>query len=315
MKNMPRWLWAAAEGLALLAVCSLIGCRPPPPEILTFDATPAQINVGKSTTLRWVVKGTDSVHIDQGIGKAAAVGSGEVSPATTIAYTLTAANTAGTASKSVVVVVNPVPLPAPDSTAPVITDVSASSETEMGAVVSWLTDEPASSQVEYGRTGDYGSITALDEQLVTSHIVSLDSLEPRMVYHFRVKSTDQAGNEALSGDYTFATTAPKSPYVLELLSSEWGRRVEGSPMLETSVLFITGTVRNASHASAKGMVCTMQCWSGDTLVKSEVEVYPSHILPGYHFDFDIDTADDPAVDNVTVEFTDSSGNEISLIVK
>lgn len=315
MKNMPKWLWGAAEGLALLAVCSLIGCRPAPPLILTFDAAPAQIDAGESTTLRWVVKGVDSVDIDQGIGKAAAVGNREVSPATTIAYTLTAANTAGTASKSVVIVVNPAPLPTPDSTAPVITNVSASSETEMSAVVSWLTDEPASSQVEYGRTVDYASITAFDEQLVTSHIVGLESLEPSTVYHFRVKSTDQAGNEALSGDYTFATAAPKSPYVLELLSSEWGRRVEGHPTLETSVLFIRGTVRNASHATVRGMACTMQCWSGDTLVKSEVDVYPSHILQGYHFDFDIHTADDPAVDNVTIEFTDSLGREISLIVE
>ena len=315
MKNMPRWLWRAAEGLALLAVCSPIGCRPAPPEILAFDAAPAQINAGESTTLRWVVKGVDTVDIDQGIGKAAAAGSGEVSPATTIAYTLTAANTAGTASKSVVIVVNPAPSLTLDSTAPVITNVSASSETEMSAVVSWSTDEPASSQVEYGRTVDYGSITASDEQLVTSHIVGLESLEPRTFYHFRVKSTDQAGNEALSGDYTFATAAPKSPYVLELLSSEWGRRVEGHPMFETSVLFITGTVRNASRASVTGMACTMQCWSEDTLVKSEVAVYPSHILPGYHFDFDIHTADDPAVDNVTLEFTDSLGDEITLIVK
>ncbi len=312
---MPRWLWGAAEGLAFLAVCSLIGCRPAPPLILTFDAAPAQIDTGESTTLRWVVKGVDSVDMDQGIGKAAAVGNREVSPATTIAYTLTAANPAGTASKSVVIVVNQAQLPTPDSIAPVITNVSASSETEMSAVVSWLTDEPASSQVEYGRTVDYGSTTALDEQLVASHIVGLDSLEPRTFYHFRVKSTDQAGNEALSGDYTFATAAPKSPYVLELLSSEWGRRVEGHPMFETSVLFIRGTVRNASHATVRGMACTMQCWSGDTLVKSEVDVYPSHILQGYHFDFDIHTADDPAVDNVTIEFTDSLGDEISLIVE
>ncbi|MCK4330927.1 MAG: fibronectin type III domain-containing protein [Dehalococcoidia bacterium] len=312
---MPRWLWGAAEGLAFLAVCSLIGCRPAPPLILTFDAAPAQIDTGESTTLCWVVKGVDSVDIDQGIGKAAAVGNREVSPATTIAYTLTAANPAGTASKSVVIVVNQAQLPTPDSIAPVITNVSASSETEMSAVVSWLTDEPASSQVEYGRTVDYGSTTALDEQLVASHIVGLDSLEPRTFYHFRVKSTDQAGNEALSGDYTFATAAPKSPYVLELLSSEWGRRDEGHPTFETSVLFIRGTVRNASHATVRGMACTMQCWSGDTLVKSEVDVYPSHILQGYHFDFDIHTADDPAVDNVTIEFTDSLGDEISLIVE
>jgi hypothetical protein len=38
-------------------------------------------------------------------------------------------------------------------------------------------------------------------------------------------------------------------------------------------------------------------------------------LPGYVFSFDIQTADDPTVNNVTVDFADSLGREIKVIEK
>ena len=303
-------------GVLLLLTGPAVACGPgAPPVILALDATPAQITAGESTTLRWVVKEPDSVSIDQGIGDVAAVGNRQLSPASTIAYTLTATNSAGTVSKSVVVTVSTAPPPVPDSTAPVITDVSASSETETSAVVTWTTNEAGSSQVEYGRSAQYGSTTVLDEELVATHSATLSGLQPNTVYHFRVKSRDAAENEALSGDYVFATPPPKSPYVLELLWSEWGRRTDEAILLEATSLFIRGSVRNTGRSTIRSMACAMQCWSGDTLVKFEVDMHHGTMMPGQHYDFDIETADDPAVDNVTIEFTDSQGQEITLIVK
>ncbi len=95
----------------------------------------------------------------------------------------------------------------PDNTPPSITNISASDITETSATITWATDEPATSQVEYGETADYGLSTTLDEELVTSHSVSLSGLEPNTIYHFRVKSKDEAGNEAASEDKTFTTSA------------------------------------------------------------------------------------------------------------
>ena len=76
-----------------------------------------------------------------------------------------------------------------DLTAPLLSSVAVSSVSASGAVVSWLTDEPADSQVEYGPTASYGSSTSLDASKLTSHTVSLSSLVPSTVYHYRVKST------------------------------------------------------------------------------------------------------------------------------
>lgn len=93
-----------------------------------------------------------------------------------------------------------------DINAPVISDVAASGITNIGVTITWATDEPATSQVEYGTSTGYGQTTALDANLVTSHVVSWTTLSAATTYHYRVRSKDAADNEAISGDHTFTTT-------------------------------------------------------------------------------------------------------------
>jgi hypothetical protein len=318
MKTKPRWYIALLACLALLSVCLFISCRPAPPAIILFNASPSEIISGQSTTLKWDIKDAANVAIDQGVGEVAAAGSVKLSPAKTIAYTLTATNAGGTVSRSLVVYVNPPPPPPTDTTPPVIKNVSASSETETGAVITWATNEPGSSQIEYGQTTEYGLIATSDE-LTTAHSITLSGLEPNTEYHYRIESKDKAGNEASSKDYSFATAVPKSDYTLEMQSLEWGRRGDisfGSGVIPgVQYLFIKGTMRNTSHGSLKGVICTMNCWSGNTIVKYEIYVHRSPTLPGQFFTFDIQTDDDPTVDNVTVDFADSLGREITVTQK
>jgi len=99
----------------------------------------------------------------------------------------------------------PGPVPSPDSTPPVISAVMVSSIGPTSAVVSWNTDEPADSQVEYGQTLPYGQSTALDTTLTTTHRVKLTGLSKGTLFHFCVQSKDAAGNLAVSADYTFGT--------------------------------------------------------------------------------------------------------------
>ena len=99
---------------------------------------------------------------------------------------------------------------ATDTTPPVISSVAASAITSAEATISWTTDEAADSQVEYGTTLAYGSSTPLDAALVTGHSQGLTGLLAETEFHYRVKSRDEAGNLAVSGDFTF-TTAPPEP--------------------------------------------------------------------------------------------------------
>ncbi|MGN6386234.1 MAG: CARDB domain-containing protein, partial [Verrucomicrobiota bacterium] len=91
-----------------------------------------------------------------------------------------------------------------DATFPVISNIKV--EPGSGAVVvTWNTDEPSSSQVEFGQTTAYGRRTPLSINLVTSHRVLVSGLTPQTGYHFRVLAQDKAGNLRASADGSFTT--------------------------------------------------------------------------------------------------------------
>ncbi len=75
------------------------------PVIQWLVSTPSSITSGAGTMLRWHVDGADAVSIDQGIGSVQAKGTTTVFPTATKTYTLTATNSAGSVSKSHIVVV------------------------------------------------------------------------------------------------------------------------------------------------------------------------------------------------------------------
>lgn len=92
-----------------------------------------------------------------------------------------------------------------DTTAPTLSAIAAVNITSVGATVQWTTNENATSQVEYGTTTAYGSMSVLNTSLVMSHGVALTGLSASTMYHFRVWSKDAANNTATSSDITFTT--------------------------------------------------------------------------------------------------------------
>jgi len=139
-----------------------------------------------------------------------------------------------------------------DTTPPVISGVGTSGMTESRATIKWETSELATSQMEYGTSDAYGSIKALDGKLTTSHSVTLTELKSKTTYHFRVKSVDKAGNEALSDDYTFSTKTTK-----ELLSATL-----------YSGITIGGRVHQLSFNIFNG--------SSQTITVTKVEIFDEH---------------------------------------
>lgn len=306
--------------LAILSAYSGVACRAEPPSIVEFTATPSEISNGASSTLKWTVENATSVIMDQGIGQVSASGSKQLSPSKTTAYTVTATNAGISVTRAVVLYVTesaPV-APAVDTAPPVIKNVATSSETETSAVVTWTTNEPATSFVDYGKDTNYG-LNTFSTEMSTNHSLTLTGLESNTAYHFRVTSSDKAGNKTSSADNIFVTAQEKSPYAVELLSEEWGRRTEtadtgmGGGLVEgTKYLYLKGKLENKSRATLRAIIITMNCWTGNTIVKYQVYVYRGPALPGQQFSFDIETADDPAVDNVTADFADSMGRDIVI---
>jgi len=97
-------------------------------------------------------------------------------------------------------------LSAPDTEAPIISNID-STTTSTTSTITWDTDEPATSLVDYGTDNGYGS-SASDNNLVTSHSIELTGLDPSTIYHFKITSVDGSNNSASTADLTFETLSP-----------------------------------------------------------------------------------------------------------
>lgn len=89
---------------------------------------------------------------------------------------------------------------------PVISNVTAGSLTTNSAVISWTTDLLSDSQIEYGLTNSYGTISALNSTVATSHSQTINGLAAGTLFHYRVYST-ATGTQSISVDNVFTTVA------------------------------------------------------------------------------------------------------------
>ncbi len=76
---------------------------------------------------------------------------------------------------------------------------------QASVVISWGTNIPATSQVEYGTTPALGQSSPQDSQLKQNHSVVLRGLQPNTTYYYRVKSVSACGVESVSELFTFRT--------------------------------------------------------------------------------------------------------------
>jgi len=106
---------------------------------------------------------------------------------------------------------------------PTISSVSAAATAWDQAIVTWGTDSPADSQLQYGTTTYCESSTQLDPALVTSHSQGLQGLQPATKYYYRVLSKNGSGSSpAVVGSFTTMARLPVISLVTGVPSS-WDR--------------------------------------------------------------------------------------------
>ena len=93
-----------------------------------------------------------------------------------------------------------------DVTPPVISGVTSAAASTT-ATVSWITSEPATSQISYGTSTVLGLSTALDSGLVSSHLQTISGLAASTTYYYSAQSKDGSGNLATSTQQSFMTTS------------------------------------------------------------------------------------------------------------
>ena len=129
-----------------------------------------------------------------------------------------------------------------DVKVPVISNAQVVADA-FSALVSWTTDEPATSRVIYGETTAYelGAVQPVGRP--TLHKVLLTGLKPETLYHYKIMSADGNGNVVRTGDRTFTSTAVQSTIV----SDDFSRCSLGSGVwsfvdpLDDASLQMTGT--------------------------------------------------------------------------
>jgi len=85
----------------------------------------------------------------------------------------------------------------PDEVAPIITNLTVFFITNTTALITWDTDEPSNSIVQYGEgNGIWNTYPSFegDVGMLKDHSVTITGLEPNTTYFFRVGSTDARGN-------------------------------------------------------------------------------------------------------------------------
>lgn len=111
-----------------------------------------------------------------------------------------------------------------DDVAPEVTRIKAEStvfldkKDKTQTVISWTTNEPATSKIYY-QEGVFGGTVTLKESTVLSdsyskdHIIVITKFKPGTVYTFRVESIDASGNSTLSKPHTFMTAKQKESII------------------------------------------------------------------------------------------------------
>jgi len=176
------------------------------------------------------------------------------------------------------------------SSGPTISGVTSTSITTSGATVNWTTDVAATSQVEYGTTTSYGTLTTLNSTLVTSHSAQLSGLATNTLYHYRVHSKNSAGVESISGDFAFqtASTTDTTPPSVSITSPASGAT-------------LSGTVTLAANASDNVGVTSVQFQLDGASIGAALTASP------YSLSWDSTTAANGA-HSLTAQARDAAGN-------
>ncbi|MGC1904042.1 MAG: Ig-like domain-containing protein [Candidatus Acidiferrum sp.] len=106
--------------------------------------------------------------------------------------------------------------------------------------MTWATNIPATSAIDYGTTSVYGASTPVNSSMVMTHQMNLTGLSQQTTYHFRVRSTNGSA-AATSPDQTFSTMGSNSAPVVSVTSPASGATLSGKVNL-TAVASDSGTL-------------------------------------------------------------------------
>ena len=158
----------------------------------------------------------------------------------------------------------------------ILSGPTVTSTTDNSAVVEWITDEPANSDVTFG--SDTMNENELSGDAETRHKIILSDLESGVTYQYMVGSTDAAGNGATESSTASFTTNPEiditapefttSPKVIykndESATIAWETDEEATGEMEFGTTTNLGTIRSLSSTSKSHEAALTNLEAGET---------------------------------------------------
>ena len=179
------------------------------------------------------------------------------------------------------------------SSGPSITAVAVGSIANTSAVVTWTTDQPSSSLVNYGLTPTYGTSTPVNPSLVTSHSVTLTNLTPGTTYNLQVVSTNSNGVTTPSGNVSFLTTGvvPPAPVISNITKTNI---TSSSVVISWTTDQLASSLVNYGLTTGYGSASTLD----PTLVTAH-SVTLTGLTPNTAYNFDVVSTNAGAMTNIS----------------
>lgn len=152
--------------------------------------------------------------------------------------------------------------------APKISNLAISNITDNSAVVSWKTDIPATSMVQYGLNSNYGLVAKTDG-LGTEHIVALPALDKGTTYYLVTESAAADGTSTTSPAERFST--PGFTILLTITDAD-GKPIEGAKVTVAGKTAITDKQGQVSFADVPSGQQEVAIKAGTSYTKKTVQV-------------------------------------------
>ncbi len=217
------------------------------PRILRFQATPAQITAGQTSTLLWAVENATEVSISSGVGAVEPTGTRDVQPAQTTTYTLTARNSGGEVMATATVTVT-APPPPPPAAAPTIASCTATPSVSPGP------GQPV--QLSFTATNATAiSISGVGSVALTGPV----TVRPTEDTTFIITATGASGTTPATCSVSVKVTAAPPPPPTD---NPPVAKIAGGPVIETVVRQVT--LDGRASTSPLGLSLTYEWTSRNT---------------------------------------------------
>jgi len=195
-----------------------------------------------------------------------------------------------------------------------LTSTPAQSNITTGSfTVSWTTNEPGSTQINYGLTPDMGTILITQNTVTTEHSMSIGSLEPAEFYYVQATSLSEDGTVTATSAVQLFSTASNSSGDIGIYFTQHvdGSYSQGNWPIGTSGAALEAAIINRINLATTSIDACIYNINRETIVAALTNAHNNGVQVRYITD---DETSNLALSNPSPPFTVLDGNSGSPLM-